>query len=68
MDIGTATDMIEDLMVQLAIVRSELHVAQSEADRFKAHVIHAWFCKEHVCETCHEYFNEAKESYGLDHE
>ena len=65
MDAGTAHDMIEDLMVQLAIVRSELFVSQSEANRFKAHAIHAWFCKETVCETCHEHFIEAKESIGL---
>ena len=65
MDTGTAQDMVEDLMVELAIVRSELFLAISEGNRFKAHAIHAWFCKEHVCETCHEHFIEAKESIGL---
>lgn len=65
MDLGTATNMVEDLMVELAIVRSELFLSNSEANRFKAHAIHAWFCKEHICETCHEHFIEAKESYGL---
>lgn len=65
MDIGTATNMVEDLMVELAIVRSELFLSNSESNRFKAHAIHAWFCKEHICETCHEHFIEAKESYGL---
>ena len=65
MDAGTMQDMIEDLMVELAIVRSELFVSQSEANRFKAHTIHAWFCKEHVCGVCHDHFTEAKESIGL---
>ena len=78
-DERTMKDHIEDLMVERAIalaklesanmhiviVESELHVAQSEASRFKAHAIHAWFCKETVCETCHEHFIEAKESIGL---
>ena len=65
MDAGTTHDMVEDLMVELAIVRSNLFIAESEANRFKAHAIHAWFCKEHVCETCHEVFIEAKESFGM---
>ena len=68
MDAGTAHDMIEDLMVQLAIVRSELFVSQSEANRFRAHAIHAWFCTEHVCDICHDHFIEAKESIGLGNE
>lgn len=65
MDAQTAHDMIEDMMVEMAIVRSNLFIAESETNRFKAHAIHAWFCKEHVCETCHEHFIEAKESFGL---
>jgi len=65
MDAGTAHDMIEDMMVEIAIVRSELFVSQSEANRFRAHAIHAWFCKETVCDICHEHFIEAKESIGL---
>ena len=32
MDAGTAHDMIEDLMVELAIVRSELFMLQSDFD------------------------------------
>ena len=81
-DESTMKDHIEDLMVERAIalaklesanmhiviVESELLVAQSEANRFKAHAIHAWFCKETVCDICHDHFVEAKESYGLDHE
>ena len=65
MNAGTAQDMIEDLMVELATTISELRVVRSEAQRFKAHTIHAWFCKEHVCGTCHDHFIEAKESMGL---
>ena len=68
MDQGTMQDMIEDLMVELAIARSEQNVTESELNRFKAHAIHAWFCKEHVCETCHDYFIEAKESFGMDND
>ena len=64
-DESTMKDHIEDLMVELAIARSELFLATSEGNRFKAHAIHAWFCKETVCETCHEHFLEAKESIGL---
>jgi len=82
-DEGTMKDHIEDLMVERAIalaklesanmhiviVESELHVAQSEANRFKAHAIHAWFCTEHVwCDICHDHFIEAKESIGLRNE
>lgn len=67
-DESTMRDHIEDLMVEIAIVRSELQFSVMETNRFKDHAIHAWFCKETVCETCFDHFMEAKHGKGPDHE
>jgi hypothetical protein len=49
MDAGTAHDMIEDLMVQLAIVRSELFLLQSEFD-YQTKKLDIW---THIAQTEH---------------
>ena len=70
--------MSEDIVTRLRGQRTNGVLCEQAADEierlraelwdFKQHAIHAWFCKEQVCEICFEYFIEAKHGGVADHE
>jgi len=62
MDGGTLKDYLEDVISERDVLLEELEHAKQELLTYKQHAIHAWFCKEQVCEVCFDHFVIAK--YG----